>query len=73
MCFRSDPWFSVGSARLGFNFFSSPSFGPIDGYPALSAYRARLEARPAYAAARARDGVQDFYDRDFYPVPEVAP
>ena len=68
-----DTGFSAADVMLGFNLFSAPYFVPIDGYPALSAYRARLEARPAYAAARARDGVQDFYDRDFYPVPEVAP
>jgi glutathione S-transferase len=27
-------------------------------------------ARAAYIRAKARDGVQDIYARDFYPVPE---
>jgi glutathione S-transferase len=34
--------------------------------PAVRAYWARCEARPAYKAARALDGPQEFYTRDFY-------
>jgi len=41
----------------------------LDPYPAIATYRARLEARPAFSAARAKDGAQTFYTRDFYPIP----
>ena len=56
---------------MGFNLFAAPYYVPFDGFPTLAAYRDRLAARPAYAAARARDGAQDFYTQDFYPIPEA--
>jgi glutathione S-transferase len=63
--------FSAADAMMGFNLFAAPYYVRMDPYPRLRAYAARLAARPAYAAARARDGEQDFYTRDFYPVPEA--
>lgn len=63
--------FSAADTMMGFNLFAAPYYVPLDPYPKLLAYRARLEARPAYRAARARDGDQAFYDRAFYPVPEA--
>ena len=63
--------FSAADTMMGFNLFAAPYFVPFDAYPGLVAYRRRLESRPAYLRARARDGVQRFYTRAFYPVPEV--
>ena len=61
--------FSAADTMMGFNLLAAPHFVPLDAYPAVAAYRARMETRPAFCRARARDGAQDIYDRDFYPVP----
>lgn len=63
--------FSAADMMMGFNLFAAPYYVHLDPFPRLRAYRARIEARPAFQAARARDGEQEFYDRAFYPVPEV--
>lgn len=63
--------FSGADVMMGFNLFAAPYYVKLAPYPAVSAYRARLEARAAFQTARGRDGVQDFYDKDFYPVPEA--
>lgn len=62
--------FSGADAMMGFNLFAAPYYVKLDPFPKLTAYRARIAARPAFKAARARDGVPDFYVKDFYPVPE---
>lgn len=62
--------FSGADTMLGFNLFSAPYYVPLDPFPKLCAYRDRLTARPAYQSARLKDGQQDFYKRDFYPIPE---
>lgn len=62
--------FSSADAMMGFNLFAAPYYVKLDPFSKLRAYKERLEARPAYQAARARDGEQDFYVKDFYPVPE---
>lgn len=62
--------FSAADIMMGFNLFSAPYYVKMDGYPVLSAYAERLAVRPAYQAAREKDGEQDFYTQDFYPVPE---
>jgi glutathione S-transferase len=59
--------FSAADVMMGFNLFALPYYVRLDPYPALQAYRARIEARPAYCAARARDGESRFYTKDFYP------
>lgn len=63
--------FSAADTMMGFNLFAAPYFVKLDPYPALRAYVARLEERPAFQRARARDGEQQFYSKEFYPVPEV--
>lgn len=64
--------FSAADVMFGFNLRAVPYFVPLDPWPKLQAYKARMEARPAHQRALAKDGVQEFYDRDFYPVPEGA-
>jgi len=61
--------FSAADAMMGFNLFAAPYYVKLDPFPKLQSYVARLESRPAYQAARARDGAQDFYTKSFYPVP----
>ncbi len=63
--------FSAADTMMGFNLFAAPYYVKLDPFPGLRAYRDRLAARPAYQAARARDGEMDFYTQDFYPVPGV--
>ncbi|MDU8910542.1 glutathione S-transferase family protein [Aestuariicoccus sp. MJ-SS9] len=63
--------FSGADAMMGFNLFAAPYYVRLDPFPKLRAYREKIEARPAFQRARGRDGEQTFYDRDFYPVPEV--
>ncbi|KMK67057.1 glutathione S-transferase family protein [Puniceibacterium sp. IMCC21224] len=70
------PWllgdrFSSVDTMMGFNLFAAPYYVSLDAYPRLQAYVARLETREGYQRARLRDGVQDFYTKDFYPVPEI--
>ncbi|KUF09098.1 glutathione S-transferase family protein [Pseudoponticoccus marisrubri] len=62
--------FSAADVMMGFNLFAAPYYVPLDGFPRLAAYKARIEARPAHRRAVAREGPQRFYAQDFYPVPE---
>lgn len=62
--------FSAADTMMGFNLFAAPYFVALDPFPRVRAYRARLEARPGFRRARKRDGPQEFYSRDFYPIPE---
>ncbi len=62
--------FSAADVMMGFNLFAAPYYVRLDAFPDLQTYRKRLEARPAFQAARAKDGEQEFYSQDFYPVPE---
>lgn len=68
--FLLEDGFSAADTMMGFNLFAAPYFVRLDAYPGLTAYRERIAARPAYGRARARDGAQRFYTRDFYPVPD---
>ncbi|SMX28561.1 hypothetical protein TRP8649_02686 [Pelagimonas phthalicica] len=63
--------FSGADMMMGFNLFAAPYYVPLDEFPKLQAYKARMEARAAYQRACAREGEQRFYAQDFYPVPEV--
>lgn len=63
--------FSAADTMMGFNLYAIPHFVPMDPWPKLQAYWDRLQARPAFQAAAAREGAQDFYAQDFYPVPET--
>lgn len=60
--------FSGADTMLGYNLLAVPRFVRLDPYPAIGAYLARIAQRPAYIAARARDGKQQFYRQDFYEV-----
>lgn len=62
--------FSAADIMMGFNLFAAPFYVPLDGFPKISAYKARMEARPSYMRAVEREGPQRFYRQDFYPVPE---
>ncbi|MDC0736985.1 glutathione S-transferase family protein [Cognatishimia sp. SS12] len=64
--------FSAADTMLGYNLFAVPYFVDLAPFDNLQAYIGRIEARPAYKAARAMDGPQAFYDKPFYPVPEGA-
>ncbi|WP_422050956.1 glutathione S-transferase family protein [Shimia sp.] len=64
--------FGAADIMMGFNLYSAPYYVALSEYRKLEAYRARLEARLAYQAARAKDGAQEFYTQDFYPIPEGA-
>ncbi|KNG93953.1 glutathione S-transferase family protein [Pseudaestuariivita atlantica] len=61
--------FSAADMMLGFNLFAAPYYAKFDAFPRVAAYRNRLAERPAYIDARALDGEQDFYTRNFYEVP----
>ncbi|MGR3541328.1 MAG: glutathione S-transferase family protein [Hasllibacter sp.] len=68
--FLLDGGFSAADVMLGFNLWAAPRYVRLDPFPRVRAYRDRLAARPAFAAARARDGAAEFYDRDFYEIPD---
>ncbi|CUH80260.1 glutathione S-transferase family protein [Tropicibacter naphthalenivorans] len=63
--------FSAADIMMGFNLFAAPFYVKLDEFPKLQAYKARMEARPAYQRCIAREGAQRFYAQDFYPVPEA--
>lgn len=62
--------FSAADVMFAYGFELARYYVDLAQFPALMAYWDRLRARPAYQRARGRDGVQDIYARDFYPVPE---
>ena len=61
--------FSAADIMLSYGFELARYYVRMEEFPALMDYWERLKARPAYIAAKARDGEQDLYDRDFYPLP----
>ncbi len=61
--------FSAADIMMGFNLFAAPYYTHLDAFPKVQAYKARIEARPAYQRAVDREGPQRFYAQDFYPVP----
>jgi glutathione S-transferase len=61
--------FSAADIMFSYGFLLARYYVKFDPYPKLSAYWARLQERPAYQKAEARDGEQDLYDQDFYPLP----
>lgn len=64
--------FSAADVMFAYGFELARYYVDLSDYPDLMAYWDRLKAREAYQKAKARDGAQDIYDRDFYPVPEGA-
>ena len=63
--------FSAADCMLGFNLDAMFRFVRAEGFPAIMAYRARAQARPAYQRALARAGGDAIYAKDFYEVPDV--
>ena len=61
--------FSAADVMMGFNLRSVPRYVRMDAFPRAVAYTERLAARPAFAAALAKDGPSDIYDRQFYEIP----
>ncbi len=62
--------FSAADIMFAYGFELARHYVDLDAYPRLAAYWERLRARSAYQRAKARDGEQDMYAQDFYPVPE---
>jgi glutathione S-transferase len=63
--------FSAADCMLAFNIDAMFRFVRAEGFPAIAAYRARAQARPAYQRALARAGGDAIYAQDFYEVPDV--
>ncbi len=63
--------FSAADIMMGFTLESASRYVRFDRFTAVAAYRDRIAARPAYRSALAAEGAQQFYDRDFYDLPEV--
>lgn len=63
--------FSGADTMLGYNLLAAPHFVRLDPFPNIRGYIDRCAARPAFAAARARDGEQAFYTQDFYEVADA--
>ena len=61
--------FSGADTMLGFNLLAAPYYVDLSPLAKLQAYWHRIKMRPAFAMAREKDGKQDFYTKDFYPVP----
>jgi glutathione S-transferase len=62
--------FSAADVMLGATLEIARRFVRLEEMPALAEYRARLAARPAFAAARAVDGPAELYRQDFYEMPD---
>ena len=61
---------SAADVMLAYGFLLAQRYVHLEAFPRLSAYWDGLQGRDAYQRAAARDGVQDLYDRAFYPLPE---
>lgn len=62
--------FSAADTMMGFTLESARHYVRFDRFANLMAYKTRIEARPAYQRAVEAEGLQQFYDREFYEVPE---
>ncbi len=63
--------FSAADTMMGFNLFSASYFVRIDKFKNVIAYIERIKSRPAYIRARALDGEQKFYNKNFYEALDV--
>jgi len=63
--------FSAADAMMGFTLESARHYVRFERFPNVTAYQARLEVREAYQRAMQAEGLQSFYDREFYEVPEA--
>ncbi|MGI3168186.1 glutathione S-transferase family protein [Pseudooceanicola sp. C21-150M6] len=60
--------FSAADTMNGFNMDAARRYVDFANFPNLTAYAARMAERPAYKAAQALEGEQQFYKQDFYEV-----
>ncbi len=58
--------FSAADCMLAFNIDAMFRFVRAEGFPAIAAYRARAQARPAYQRALKRAGGDTIYTQEFY-------
>ena len=63
--------FSGVDTAIGYSVDVARRFHSLDPFPALAAYHARCQARPAFQAAQPKPGARRIYARDFYPPPDV--
>lgn len=63
--------FSAADCMMAFNIEAMFRFVRADGFPNITAYRARLMARPAYGRAVAKGGSDVIYAQAFYEMPEA--
>ncbi|PIE14496.1 MAG: glutathione S-transferase [Rhodobacterales bacterium] len=63
--------FSAADTMMGFTLDAASHYVRLDEFAHVRAYKERIEARPAYQRAAEAEGLQRFYDRDFYELPEA--
>ena len=63
--------FSAADCMMGFNIEAIFRFVAAEEFPHLAAYRARIEARPAYRRAMEIGGGTGIYEQEFYPMPDL--
>lgn len=69
--FLLESGFSAADTMMGFTLESARHYVRFDSFPKLDEYRERIARRPAYQRALEAEGLQAFYDREFYEVPEA--
>ncbi|MFD1880939.1 glutathione S-transferase family protein [Paracoccus pacificus] len=62
--------FSAADCMMGFNMGATFRYLRRERYPALAAYAARTQARPAWQRALSIGGDGDIYEKDFYEIPD---
>ncbi len=62
--------FSAADIMFAYSFELARYYVDLSAWPRLTAYRDGLRKRTAYIRAKARDGEQDIYTQEFYPIPE---
>lgn len=62
--------FSAADCMMGFNLEAMFRFVRPEGFPAIAAWAARAQARPAYCRALAKGGTSAIYTQDFYELPD---
>lgn len=62
--------FSAADIMFAYSFELARYYVDLSAWPGLMRYRDGLRKRPAYIRAKARDGEQDIYTQEFYPIPE---
>lgn len=65
--------FSAADVAVGYGALAARRFVRLDALSRLTAWMARIEARPGFRRAAAQDGPPRIYLRDFYPAPEIEP